>query len=203
MSKTSRLGLGALGALVIAVALVACGNNDGNSQDEDDITAAMEFAATSGDPAACTEAETQAFSEQNAGGATGEAAVKQCEAEAADTPADSIEVSNVEVDGDAATADGAVTGSIFDGQTLSVALVKENDKWKIDQLTGFAEFDRDAFTAAFAKELASDPETPPKAADCVEQKFAQLSDQEVQDFFVGKAEQQAEKEIFGPCFGAE
>ncbi len=60
------------GALAIAsLGLVACGDDDG--EDEDQIVEAIEISATSGDPAACTEQQTQNFNEQITG-ETGEAA---------------------------------------------------------------------------------------------------------------------------------
>jgi hypothetical protein len=198
--KTRRLGFVTPGVLVIAAALVACGD-DGNSQDEDDITAAIEFATASGDPAACTKAQTQRFTEQVADETTGEAAVKECERNAADPVADSIEVSNIEVDGDSATAEGAITGTLFDGQTIAIVLVNEDGQWKLDEATGFVGFDRDTMLTSIEQEFGSDPETPPKAADCVVENFGQLSDQEIQDFFLGTASPQAEDQIFGPCFG--
>ena len=191
-------------AIAAALAISACGDedDDGGGEDETQITEAIELAAASGDPAACTEAQTQKFTEQ-VGEGTGEEAVKNCEENASDSVADSVEVENIEVDGDAATADAAITGSAFDGQTLSVALIKEGDTWKLDEATGFAVFDRDAFTAAFEEELTADPEVPPEAATCVVEQFGALSDQEIQDFFLGAADSQAEAELFGPCFGGE
>jgi hypothetical protein len=186
----------ALGAIAAALVLAACGSDDANSQDEDDITAAIEFAAASGDPAACTEAQTQAFNEQTTG-ETGAAATKSCEEDT--EHADEAEVSNIEVDGDSATADAAITGASLDGQTISLALVKDADEWKLNEVTAFAEFDRDAFNAAFEEGFTSDPEVAPEAADCVQQQFAALSDQGVQDFFLGNAGKQADQEIFGPC----
>lgn len=201
----SRTSLLALALAATALILGACGDDDddGGSDDEAQITEAIERSATSGDPAACTDAQTQRFTEQVSGGETGEAAVTQCEEDAADTVADEVEVENLEVDGDAATADVAITGSVFDGQTLSVALVQEGDQWKLDELTGFAEFDRAACEASFREELASAEEVPPQAVDCVLKQFGQLSDQQIQDFFLGRADSAAEDQIFGPCFGGE
>jgi hypothetical protein len=173
----------ALGAGVLAtLALVACGDS-GNSADEDQISAAITRAATSGDPAACTEVQTQKFIEQTSGGASGEAAIKQCEKDADQGVADKIDATNIEVDGDSATANAAVTGSIFDGQTLQVALVN---------------FNRDAMNAAFTKEISSDPQTPPAAVDCVTKQIEGVSDEQLQSLFLGD-DPKAEEAIFGPC----
>ena len=51
-------------------------------------------------------------------------------------------MTNIDVDGDTATAKAAFTGSIFDGQSLDLALVKEGDQWKLDEFKGFSNFDR-------------------------------------------------------------
>jgi hypothetical protein len=188
--------------LVLPLALAACGGDGdggGGGADEAEITAAIEFAATSGDPAACTEAQTQSFNEQTTG-ETGEAAVEACERDAADTPADSIEVSSIAVDGDSATAQGTIVGSAFDGQTIELALVREGEAWKLDELIGFAEFDREALIAGFTEEIASDPGTPEAAKDCVVKAFSDLSDQELQDGLLDPDESFF-AQLFGPCFG--
>jgi hypothetical protein len=190
--------LAALSALVLALA--ACGGDgDGEpSADEQEIIDAITASATSGDPAACTEFQTQRFTEQVSGGATGQEAVKQCERDAADTPAEEIEVTNVEIDGDSATAEGAITGSFFDGQTIDVATVREGDQWKLDELVGFAEFDREAFTTSFEEEISSDEEVPREAVDCVTQQIEEQSDDQLQAFLLG-TDPKAEDAIFAPC----
>jgi len=190
----------ALAALTIMpLALGACGGSDDDSADEDQITAAIEEAATSGDPAACTEVQTQNFLEQTVG-ATGEDAVAACEEDAGDTVADEVEVSNIEIDGDTATADAAVTGSTFDGQTLDLALIKDGDQWKLDGFAGFAEFDREALAASFIEQISIDPEVPPQVVPCLEEQIQKFSDEELQSFFV-ESDSSVAEELFGPCFG--
>jgi hypothetical protein len=198
-----RIQLAALAAVFVLapMGIVACGGDD-SSQDEDDITAAIDRAATSGEAAACTEVQTQKFIEQTGDGSTGAAAIKQCEKDAADTPADEVDVTNIEVDGDKATADAAVTGSFFDGQTLELALVKDGDQWKLDEFTGFAKFDRDAMAAAVIGEIAKDPNTPAEAVACIKKQFEAGSDQELEAVFLG-TDKSAEDKFFGPCFKGE
>lgn len=199
-----QLGVATAGVVVLALAMAACGSDDSAGQDEDEITAAIKRATTSGDPAACIEVETQRFVEQVGDGTTGEAAVKQCEKDAADPIAVSTGVSNIEVGGDSATAEAAIAGGgIFDGQTFTVALVHEDGAWKLDQATGFVGFDREAMLASLEKEFKSDPESPPEAADCVVKQFGRLSDEEIEDYFLGRSDPKAEEAIFGPCFGGQ
>jgi ABC-type glycerol-3-phosphate transport system substrate-binding protein len=91
----------AAAAVLAAFALAACGGDGGGSEDEDQISAAIERAATSGDPAACTEVQTLRFTEQTSGeGETGQAAIQQCEQNAENTAGASVEVSDIEIDGD-------------------------------------------------------------------------------------------------------
>jgi hypothetical protein len=189
-----KMTLGIAAAVLASFALAACGGDNG--EDEDQITAAIVAGATSGDPSACTEFQTLKFTEQTTS-ETGEAAVRQCEQDAADTPAEEIDVINIETDGDSATAEGAITGSFFDGQTIEVALVKEDDQWKLDKLSGFTEFDRDAFLAAFTDAIASEQGASPEALDCVTSQVEAQPDEQLQAFLLG-TDPESEDRIFIP-----
>jgi len=194
-----RLGLPVLAALcALSFAVAACGGGNGNSADEDQITAAITRAATSGDPAVCTELQTQRFTEQTSGGAKGQAAVKSCEKDAADTAADKVDVTDINVDGDSATAKVAATGSIFDGQILDVALVKEGDQWKLDEFKGFEDFNKDAMITAFRQQLSQEPGSTPQAVDCIVSQFQAASDATIEANFIG-SDPQAQKQLFAPC----
>jgi hypothetical protein len=198
MTKTALVAA-ATAAVLAASALAACGDdNGGSSADEDQITKAIEAAASSGDPSACTQYQTLRFLEQTNGGATGQAAVKSCEQDSPDTAAESIDVSDIEVDGDTATAKAAATGSIFDGQTLVVALVKEGDQWKLDEFKGFEDFNRDALIAATKTEIAKESGVTPQAADCVAGQLEKQSDEQLQALYTGN-NPNAEQQVFGPC----
>jgi hypothetical protein len=191
-------------ALLAAVAalpliLAACGGgNDLSSDDQDQITKTINFAVLSGDPKACTEAQTEKFTEQTTG-KTGAAAVKQCVKDAKDTPANSVDVSNFAGDSDSATADIAFTGKIFDGQTIEVDLVKDGDQWKLDEAVQFKNFDRDALIAGFRKIFASESGVPPGALECVSKNLDKLSDQQIESIFLS-SNKQLENQVFGPCF---
>ena len=129
--------------LLSALALAACGGGgDDNSGDEKEIEAAIIRSATTADPTNCTEVETQAFVEQSSD-MTGALAVKDCETEAKDPTnnAKTVKVTKIEIDGDEATAEAAVIGGGFDGQTIAIDLVEEDGAWKLDQLAGFTELD--------------------------------------------------------------
>jgi hypothetical protein len=199
--RASRLILICAVAALAALALVACGGDDddgGGNADEEQITEAIEQAATSDDPARCTEFQTQAFTEQTEL-ATGEEAVAACEENDGDRAGDSVEVDKVAVDGDSATAEVAFTGGGLDGQTLAISLVKEGDQWKADRLEEWVSFDKEAFSAAITESASAD-DVPDAIVECLEQTIRQTPDQELQSIYLGGDESQL-NEIFGPCFG--
>jgi hypothetical protein len=196
----SRASLAVVAAAVLAAfALAACGGDDGGSEDEDQITAAIERAATSGDPAACSEVETVNFVQQTSGepGDSAEEALQSCQQQAADTVADSVDVRDIGVDGDSATAKAAVTGSFFDGQTLDIALVKEGDQWKLDEFEGFEDFDRGAMADAIGQELSREGASP-QAVTCVAQQIENQPEDQVEAAFAGN-DPNAEQQLFEPC----
>ncbi len=199
--RTARLTvtIGAIAAFS-AFGLAACGSSSDNSQDQKDITAMITRAAASGDPAACTDSQTAKFTQQTSGepGQNAAAAVKSCEQDASSSAADSIEVTDIQVDGDSATAKAKATGSVFDGQTFDVALVKVDGKWKLDEFKGFADFNKDAFIAAFKKQLEAAPNASPQALNCVVHQFQAASESQIEGFFTGNRAQ-SEAQLFGPC----
>lgn len=142
MSKLSAIAA----CLFACGVLSACGG--GGSNDDSQITDAVNAAAVSGDASACTEAQTQRFTEQSEG-STGSAAIAACKKSAGQNNADSVDVTEIKVDGDKATANVAVTGSAFDGQTLAISFVKDNGTWKLDYIEDIPNFDATKFAASF------------------------------------------------------
>ena len=103
------------------------------------------------------------------------------------------------VNGNSATAKASFTGSILDGQTLDLTLVKENGKWKLDSVKGFASFDRDKFTAAFEKEVTTGPNAaPPQAVACIKKQFDSATDAQLQAVILT---QNGGNQLFAPCSG--
>ena len=114
-----RLLLAVLTAL--ALALASCGGDDdggGGDSDEDKIRAAIATFADSGEGACAV--ITDEYIEELFGGA------EQCEEEAGSGESADVEVDNVQIDGDTATADGTA-----EGDTATLTLEKEGDEWKI------------------------------------------------------------------------
>jgi len=177
--------------LVLApAALAACGSSDdSSSQDDADITASITKVATVDDPSTCTEFQSENFVKETSG--TLEDCKKDPSAEA-----DSVKVSNIEVDGDNATADVAFTGGFVDSQTLNIALVKDGDTWKLDSLKSFTDFDRDAFTKQLLTPQPGEKPTQ-QQLDCLQKQVDQASDQELENVLL---EPNGGDQIFGPCF---
>lgn len=149
-----------LALLALALGLAACG---GGESDEDKIVEVIETSATSTDPADCEALATQAFLEQTQF-SQGEEAVESCEESAKETKdnPDSVEVSAVEIDGSSATAEAAFAGGNFDGQTFTAALVEEDGDWKLDEITGFAEFDQEQLADSLEEALLSEGDSVEK-----------------------------------------
>jgi hypothetical protein len=173
-----------LALLALALGLAACG---GGESDEDKVVEVVETSATSTDPADCTALATQAFVEQTQL-SEGEEAVESCEEDAKDAEGDpdSVEVTEVEVDGAKATADAEFVGGDFDGQVLSVALVEEDGDWKMDELTGFAELDQERLASSLEESLQSgEGALDPEVASCIGDTLRELSEPEVEEVVIG------------------
>jgi hypothetical protein len=156
-------------AIGLGLYLTACGGGD---SDEDQVADVIEEVITTSADEHCTELETLRFLEQ-VNFETGQQAVESCKDAEPDANADSVEVRNVQVDGDQATADAVPVGSVFDGQTLRLSLLKEGDQWQLDHLDDIVDFDQDRFADAFAEALQVGIEPATAAqAECVRNNFA-------------------------------
>jgi len=172
--------------LVFAVALSACGG--GSNNDESQIEEVIEKSAASEDPSVCTKLQTQEFTEQTTQ-ESGKAAVKNCEEEAEEEEGvESATVSNVEVDGSTATAEAALKGGGFDGQTIEVELVKDGDQWKLNEAVKFTRFDQEKLVEAFEGELSkASNELSPKFAACFVEAFKEASQTEIEEMLLSSS----------------
>jgi hypothetical protein len=163
-----------------ALALTACGgggsSSSGGGDDEAAIESAVEEAATSTDPSKCTEFQTEAFNQQDQGVPAKEA-TKICEeaVKGTETPAESVNVSDVKVNGETATADAEIQGSPLNNQTVEVELAKEGGAWKLNKFTGFAKYDGKGLAAAFEEEVGKQEGITPGLAKCLSEGIAKMS----------------------------
>ena len=191
-----------LALLALALGLAACG---GGESDEDKIVEVIETSTVSTDPADCEALATQTFLEQTQF-SQGEEAVKSCEESAEETEdnPDSVEVSAVQIDGSDATAEAAFVGGNFDGQTFTVALVEEDGDWKLDELTGFAEFDQEALATSLEEGLqAGDDAVDPELAECFGETVREVPRAQAEDLIIGGSSQPIVEIVEGCSEGLE
>lgn len=169
--------------LLLGLVLAACGG--GGESAEDKITSTIETAATSEDPSVCGETQTLAFMEQTNSG-TGKEAEKECEEQAkeGESNPDSVKVSEIEVEGEKATANAEFKGGNFDEQTLEVALVEENGEWKLDEFVGFANFDPAPIIAALQEQLEEEASIEPRVTSCIVEGLKELPEEEFEKLVV-------------------
>jgi hypothetical protein len=166
-----------------ALALTACGGGSSSSGggEEAAIEEALEKSATSADPSKCTEFQTAEFNESESG-ESGSAALKTCEkeAEANQSPAESVTVSNIAINGETATAEVEVTGSGLNGQSVELELAKEEDDWKLNKFISFTNFDSAALAEGLEEQLLEEEGVSASLAKCVSEGVAEVSTQEAE-----------------------
>jgi hypothetical protein len=149
------------------------------------ISRAVEAAATSTDPSYCRESVTSSYLRQTTG-ARAPYADQVCESEAGMGGADSVDVSDIAIDGSHATARAAYEGGSLDGARLAVRLVKEGKDWKLDKLVAFEEFDRAKFDRSYTKDLVQFG-APKRAVECALAKAGAYSDRELEQVVLHRA----------------
>ena len=85
-----------------------------------------------------------------------------------------VAVKSVEAVGESAVADVAISGGSLDGQTLEIALRREDGEWRLGRLIGFLHFDRAAFIATLGKAMSEQGGAVAKARGCVLKDLAPL-----------------------------
>jgi ABC-type glycerol-3-phosphate transport system substrate-binding protein len=178
----------------LTLAFAACGGGSsgtgGGGGEEGKITSTIETAATSTDPAVCAETQTLQFMEETNSG-SGKEAEKECEkqAEADENQPDSVGVSEVEVDGENATADVKFNGGSLDSQTLEIALVEEGGDWKLDEFTGFANFDSAPLINALRDQLEEEASIEPRVTSCIVEGLEELPEEEFEKLVIEQNQQ--------------
>ena len=118
-------------AVVVVLVLVLAGGGDDGGGEQADVEDVIERVATSKDPADCKEIYTQNYL-QKATGASGTEAVDLCEQAVGQDKTEGVEISDVEITGDKATAKAVPEGGNLDGKELELTLVKQGGDWKLD-----------------------------------------------------------------------
>ena len=119
------VGAGALGTLGIA----GCG---GGSSDEDDVEDTITAGFTSDDPVLCDSITASLLEELTS--ETGEKAVEECRQQVSSAePNDSVEISELTVDGNVAKATFDAIGGDSPGH-VTATLINEDGDWKFDDV---------------------------------------------------------------------
>jgi len=162
-----------ISCLLAILLLSACGSSSERGDDDfARIDEAIRTAALVHRPAECTKVATQGFLEQVTN-RSGEAAVLICEEEAEDPlgKADAVAVSTIVVTGSTATAKAAFSGLPgppgLRRETVSIALVEEDGRWKLDRLTGYRGQQPDV--EKIAEDIAADSTRSER--DCFERRI--------------------------------
>jgi hypothetical protein len=183
-------------AVLLAFMLIAA---CGGTSDEDQIKNVIQTSVKSTDPADCTKLQTLRFAEQTEL-AVGPDAIQQCRADAADTTdnPDSVDVNDVKVDGTNGTANVTFHGGSFDGSTLTVALVKVGDQWKLDRITAIPTFNLASFVRSLSQRLAAQGKTPATVVTCIIDALNKVGADQVKAALLSGDSSQVTA-LFAPC----
>lgn len=171
--------------LMAALALSACGGGGSSSSgsgDEAAIETAIQSDATSTKPSKCTEFVTVKFNESQTG-VSGAKATKACEEEVEEfeEPAESVDVSEINVEGETATAEAEVHGSSLNSQKVEIELVKESGEWKLNQFLAFTKFDAKALGEGLETGLENQGGLEPTTIKCLSEGVSGLSQAEAEE----------------------
>lgn len=123
-------GVLALVAVGVILALVLGGGEE--KTEEDRVNEAAEEIMTTDSKTACSDLATQEYAEK-ATRVEGTGAFDKCDEDPA-ALSDSADISSTEVNGTKATVEAKGEGGQLDGEEVELSLVKEEDKWKLDEL---------------------------------------------------------------------
>lgn len=191
-----------------ALALAGCGDADeSTSVEAPSVQETIVTAAQSDDPADCLRLSTLAFLEQSSK-VEDEAAVAVCEEVAVDPGVEDpkeVIVSDVEIDGSAATATVRFVGGGYDGQTVRFGLVQRDGIWKLDELLGFIELDAESLIVEFGREGLRRATSPADVQlfACMIDLLQQMDTEEVEAFFVDSGPDQLQDMVRSCVSGSQ
>jgi len=176
-----------------AFTLAACGGGDGSGGEsaEKEIAVTLEKVLEDPDPVDCRTLQTKRFLEQTKRN-TGETSLEACEHYAREDSSDSIEVSDVSVDGSSARAKVTYVDGAIGGASLLVGLVADDDGWKVDEVVRYLDFDKEKVIDAIETSVAlSSDETEPNLATCVSSQLARVPEKKFEESLIQAAKLEA------------
>ena len=120
-------------AVVVVLVLVLAGGGDDGGGPEEEVRDRIEEISTGKDPEICETGYTATFL-QKATGRSGSEAAELCRQQVPENKTTGVEIKDLEVSGERATATVIEDGGNYDGEDLEVTLVKQADEWKVDDL---------------------------------------------------------------------
>jgi hypothetical protein len=116
-------------------------------------------------------------------GTSGAEATELCEEEAEghELPAESVDVSNISVEGETATAEVQVHGSALNGQTIELELANEEGRWKLNQFLAFTKFDAKALGEGVEEGLEAEGGMSASGVACFGEGVSGLSREEAEE----------------------
>lgn len=176
--------------LACACAFAACGGDGGSNDDaEAGIKKAITVFVSSDNSADCWRFTTPSLLEKLSK-TNYEVAVASCEALAINPlveDAKKVTVTEIEVDGDAATATASFVGSVVGGQTARFGLVERDGRWMNDEIFGFVDLDAEKLATEWGRLLLLLSVTPEEidGATCVMNRLLALSGENLEAMYLG------------------
>lgn len=172
-------------AVPAGIALTGC--SPSGESDETEIRELIDTAFTRFVPSDCTELLTDRVLEQvDFSDSDDEDPVENCQEDAEEDPgnADSVSISDLEIEGDRSTATVAPKGGDFDGAAVDLEFV-DADGWRIDWIAGLEIMDRGRFLdAVFAGGFRTASELADDQRRCIEEYLrAQVSTGELERIY--------------------
>jgi hypothetical protein len=147
------MGRASASLLLAALALSAVSGCGGSDDAEGEINDVLDRTFTTSDPAQCEELSDKAIQKLLPSSSGAEDPVAVCKENLdPSTEADSIEVTDLTVDGTDATATVTPQGGSYAGASVDVKLL-DDDGWKIDELGEIEIVDRDAYVDSLDQSL--------------------------------------------------
>jgi hypothetical protein len=158
-----------------------------HDSDEEEIADTVAAFALADDPDWCGVA-TQRYLEETTG-LPGVSAYEDCarDVEEGRGRPDQVDVDEIQLHEDGATAVVTYRGGPLDGSSIKIALIEAaRGRWMLDHSLALVNLDRDGLREGFAETLNEDPGGLPRAAaDCVVAAILRGSDQEIEDILLG------------------
>jgi len=187
-----RNGAFAIFMAASVLVLSACGGTtpDRLTGPRHEIAKVLRIVSRATDPSVlCTKFATQRYVEQLTQ-TEGSVAVAACERQMATSEGSAATASRIEVDGRRATADLAVDGGPYDGQTLRLELIQLDGQWKFNEITEFVGLDRlRLLKEMFVRVPEEVQQVPHAVVRCVLEELAMASQETIEQvLFSGSLE---------------